>query len=205
MTITPRYNFLPGTEIRLLERPLAVTGIQENGYSMVGLDDGVATVVPFNRLVEYLKLPGAQINSEPAANGDRFRQRLGGHASVDTLKSKRQRDQGRFHLAMCQSVEIFAARRRVEDPDYRVTVRNLDKYAVREFIAAQTKLLLGESVYVNPPRELKAGSSTEVERSTTTFRFTTSWVQLSAAQKHLSRCSICGATGHRVFRPSLVN
>jgi putative transposase len=152
MTITPRYNFLPGTEIRLLERPLAVTGIQENGYSMVGLDDGVATVVPFNRLVEYLKLPGAQINSEPAANGDRFRQRLGGHASVDTLKSKRQRDQGRFHLAMCQSVEIFAARRRVEDPDYRVTVRNLDKYAVREFIAAQTKLLLGESVYVNPPR-----------------------------------------------------
>lgn len=152
MTIVPRYDFPPGTEIKLLNRPMAVTGIQENGYSMVGLDDGVATVVPFGQFVEYFKLPGAKINVAKAATGDRLRNRLGGFTSVKALKSQEQQALGQFHVAMCQAVDIFISRCREDDPNYVATVRKLSAEATRKFIAAQTELLLGEPVYVAPPR-----------------------------------------------------
>jgi putative transposase len=153
MTFIPRHNFLPGTEITLLNRPMVVNGIVAAGYSMVGRDDGVASVVSFNRLTEYLKLPGAKINSAQAVNGDRLRQRLGGYSSVKSLKNKEQQALGQFHFAMCQAVDIFVALRQQEDPKFAPTVRKLGTEPARKFIAAQTALLLGERVWINgPPR-----------------------------------------------------
>ncbi|MFG6638194.1 hypothetical protein ACGYJ8_20035 [Sulfitobacter sp. 1A12126] len=152
MTIVPRYSFLPGTEITLLNRPMAVTGIADNGYSMVGLDDGVATVVSFDRLVEHLKLPGAKINSAQAASGGRPAQRLGGFFSAKSLENEKQKTFGRLHLAMCQAVDIYVAKCRENDPAFNPSGRKLDTPAARKFIAAQTTLLLGERVFTKPPR-----------------------------------------------------
>lgn len=152
MTIVPRYNFLPGTEITLLNRPMVVNGTVEGGYSMVGLEDGVATVVSYNRMVEHLSLPGAQINAAQATNGDRHRKRLGGYFSAKSLPNKEQRALGQFHFAMCQAVDIFVAMRQQEDPKFAPTVRKLGTESARKFIAAQTALLLGERVWIKPPR-----------------------------------------------------
>ncbi len=152
MTIAPRYNFLPGTEITLLNRPMAVTGVTENGYSMVGIEDGATTVVTFDRLIEHLKLPNAKINSAVAVTGDRLRQRLGGYASVKALKNPEQRARARYHVAMCKAVDIYVAQRREDDPEFEPSGRSLDPVNVREFIAKQTTLLLGEPVRVKPLR-----------------------------------------------------
>ena len=152
MTIVPRYNFLPGTEITLLNRPMAVTGVTETGYSVVGLEDGAATVVTFERLIEYLKLPNAKINSAVAATGDRLRQRLRGFSSAKSLKNPEQRALARYHVAMCKAVDIYAAMRREDDPKFAPSGRALDPVNVREFIAKQTALLLGEPVRVKPLR-----------------------------------------------------
>lgn len=152
MTIFPRYNFLPGTEINLLNRPMAVTGVTEAGYSMVGLEDGVATVVTFDRLIEHLKLPQAKINSAVAATGDRLRQRLGGYCSAKALKSSEQRALARYHLMMCKAVDIYVAKRREDDPNFQLSGRALDADNVRDFIAKQTSLLLGEQVRIKPLR-----------------------------------------------------
>ena len=152
MTIVPRYNFLPGTEITLLNRPMAVTGVTETGYSMMGLDDGVTTVVTFDRLIEHLKLPNAKINSAVAATGDRLRQRLGGYSSVKALKNPDQRALARYHLAMCKAVDLYVAMRREDDPEFAPSGRALNPVHVREFIAKQTSLLLGEPVRVKPLR-----------------------------------------------------
>lgn len=152
MTVIPRYNFLPGTEITLLDRPMAVTGVTETGYSMVGLEDGATSVVTFDRLIEHLKLPKAKINSAVAATGDRLRQRLGGYVSVKALKSLEQQALARFHLAMCEAVDIYKAKRREDDPKFEPSGRALNRDNVRDFIAKQTALLLGERVRVKPLR-----------------------------------------------------
>ena len=152
MTIQPRYNFLPGTEITLLNRPMTVTGVTENGYSMVGREDGAASVVSFDRLVEHLKLPGAKINSAQAATGDRLKQRLGGYTTSKALKNPEQRALARYHIAMCKAVDIYAATRREDDPGFEPSGRNLDHRKVRDFIAQQTSLLSGERVRVKPVR-----------------------------------------------------
>lgn len=152
MTIVPRYNFLPGTEITLLNRPMSVTGVTENGYSMVGLEDGAATVVTFDRLVEHLKLPGAKVDAAVAATGDRLKQRLGGYFSSKALKNPEQRALARFHHAMCKAVDIYVAKRREDDPKFEASGPSLNADKVREFIAAQTSLFLGERVRVNPAR-----------------------------------------------------
>lgn len=152
MTNVPRYNFLPGTEITLLSRAMAVTGVTEDGYSMVGLEDGFATVVTFDRLIEHLKLPQAKINSAVAKTGDRLRQRLGGYVSVKALKSPEQRALARYHHAMCKAVDIYVAMRQEDDPKFEPSGRALKPENVREFIAKQTSLLLGERVRIKPLR-----------------------------------------------------
>ncbi len=152
MTISPRYNFLPGTEITLMHRPMAVTGTTETGYSVVGIEDGVSTVVTFDRLVDHLKLPGARINAAPAATGDRLKLRLGGYTSVEALPNPEQRARAQFHAAMCEAADIYVALQQEKDPTFRPSGRALGKDHARDFIAKQTTLLLGETVRTKPLR-----------------------------------------------------
>lgn len=152
MTIIPRYTLLPGTEVTLLGRAMAVTGAKENGYSMMGLEDGTATVVSFERFIEYLKLPGAKLNYASATSGDHGRLRLGGYTSVKALKNPEQQRLARFHIAMCKAVDIFVAMRREDDPNFVASGRTLNVDDVRDFIARQTSLLLGERIRVKPLR-----------------------------------------------------
>ena len=74
MNMIPRYNFLPGTEITLFERPMVVTGNSDHGYKVAGRDDGITTIVPFAALVEQLKLPGARLDTSLPATGGRLKQ-----------------------------------------------------------------------------------------------------------------------------------
>ncbi len=152
MTIPPRYNFPLGTEITLSYRPMVVSGINENGYSMVNRDDGSVTVESFDRLVEYLRMPGANIDLLQPLTGGRSKQRLGGYESVKSLKSEEQKALGRFHLAMCEAVDIYVSRCRQEDPNYVPSIRKLGTEPARNSIAKLTGTLLGKPVYAKPPR-----------------------------------------------------
>lgn len=80
-----RYNFLPGTEITLLNRPMVVTGKSEEGYRMAGRDDGATTIIPYGKMVELLKLPGARIDTAIPATGGRLKQRLGGFETAEAF------------------------------------------------------------------------------------------------------------------------
>lgn len=153
MTVVPRYNFLPGTEMTLLERPVVISGQNAHGYKVVGRDDGITTVLPFAKLVEQLKLPGATIDTALPENGARLKQRLGGYASSEAL-SKDQREIGRFHLAMCQGMLAYRAQIRAErgDPNFELSDRIADRPAARRFFAAVASEIFGEKVLINPPR-----------------------------------------------------
>lgn len=152
MSTDPRYNYTIGTEITLLGKSMSVAKVTENGYSMVSIEDGTTTVVAFSRLIEYLKLPGAKINSAMTTTGDRLRYRLRGYASAKALKNPEQRALAQFHLAMCKSVDIYVAMRREDNPKFKPSGRALDREDAREFIAKQASLLLSERVRVKPLR-----------------------------------------------------
>lgn len=153
MTVVPRYNFLPGTEITLLERPVVISGQDAHGYKVVGRDDGVTTVLPFAKLVEQLKLPGTTIDTALPENGARLKQRLGGYTSSAAL-SEEQRELGRFHLAVCQGMLAYRAKIRAErgDPGFQLSDRIAGRPEARRFIATVASEIFGKKVLINPPR-----------------------------------------------------
>lgn len=181
MTIVPRYNFQPGTEITLLNRPMSVTGVTENGYSMVGLEDGAATVVTFDRLVEHLKLPGAKVDAAVAATGDRLKQRLGGYFSSKALKNPEQRALARFHHAMCKALDIYVAKRREDDPKFEASGPSLN--ADRAVNSSQHRPRCSwvsefESTLLVVAKSRKIASSTRGGRSIATTRTTRLWFRV---------------------------
>lgn len=147
MTIVPRYQFLPGTEVTLVERPLVVNGSCTEGYKVTGLDDGITTVVPYATFAEYMKLPGARIDSELPATGGRVRNRLGGFTSAEAL-TEEQRELGRFHFALCQGAIAYRAKLRMErdDPELWLSERMLDQPVAQKFIAQYATTMLGKPV-----------------------------------------------------------
>ena len=153
MTIMPRYNFLPGTEITLFERPMIVTGTNDHGYRVAGRDDGIITTLPFGALVEQLKLPGARLDTSLPATGGRLKQRLGGFSTSEALSAD-QRETGRFHLALCQAVLAWRTAIRAEhrDPSLDLSERMLDRPEARRFIAAVGERIFGKKILVNPAR-----------------------------------------------------
>lgn len=152
-----RYNFLPGTEITLLNRPVVVTGQSENGYKMVGRDDGVTTVVSYGKMVELLKLPGVRIDTAVAATGGRLKQRLGGFETAQAFP-EHQRQMGKFHHALCLAVHAYREKLRLErgKPTLRLSERMVDEKAARRFIADVASSIFGEKVNVEQPRGGKA-------------------------------------------------
>ena len=158
MSSVPRYNFLPGTEIKLHNTRYVLSAVNEDGYEMMGLDDCSITVISFERLVEYLSLPGAKI-LDASANGDRVKTRLGGFTSAKALKNEEQKALGRFNAAMCQAVDIYVAVRQQSEPAFRPSGRKLDTKEAREFIAKQMSLLLGERVAI---KQQRGGEKTKI-------------------------------------------
>lgn len=153
MTMVPRYNFLPGTEITLLERPVVITGQNEQGYNLVGRDDGVTTVLPFAKLVEQLKLPGVTIDTALPENGARLQQRLGGYSSSTAL-SEGQRELGHFHLAVCQAMLAYRTKMRAEsgDQNFELSDRIVGRPEARRFIATFAGQIFGKKILIKPMR-----------------------------------------------------
>lgn len=159
MTMIPRYNFLPGSEITLLERPVVVTEKNDHGYKVAGRDDGIITIVPYGTLVEQLKLPGARIDTLLPATGGRQKQRLGGFTTAEAL-SDDQREAGRFHFALCQGVLAYRTKIRAErgDPHLDLSERMLDKPEARRLIAAVAEQIFGKKILFNPARGGKSNA-----------------------------------------------
>ena len=153
MNMIPRYNFLPGTEITLFERPMVVTGNSDHGYRVAGRHDGITTIVPFATLVEQLKLPRARLDTSLPATGGRLKQRLGGFTTSEAL-SDDQREAGRFHLALCQGVLAWRTAIRAEhrNPSLDLSERMLDRPEARRFIAAVAEQIFGKKILINPAR-----------------------------------------------------
>lgn len=153
MTFVPRYNFAPGTEITLFERPMVVTGHDETGYRVTGLDDGIVTVLPHMKFIEYLKQPGAGIDTDLPGTGARLRQRLGGYVTAEAL-SEDQREKAQIHLAMCRALEAYRDKLRLErgNPNLELSDRLVDRNEARKFIATVTSTISGKKVSVHPAR-----------------------------------------------------
>lgn len=153
MTMEPRYSFQPGTEITLMQRPVVVTGQVDHGYKVVGREDGITTVVPFSKLVEQLKLPGATVDTSLPTTGGRLQQRLGGYASSQAL-SDEQREIGRFHFAVCQAMLAYRTKIRIEhgDPKFELSDRIAGRPEARRFIASVAEQIFGQKVLINPTR-----------------------------------------------------
>ncbi|MBB3994994.1 hypothetical protein GGR95_002644 [Sulfitobacter undariae] len=153
MTMEPHYNFQPGTEITLLERPMVVTGQVDNGYRVVGREDGITTVLPFGKLVEQLKLPGAKVDTSLPTTGGRLQQRLGGYATSQALTDE-QREYGRFHFAFCQAMLAYRTKIRTEngDPKFELSDRIAGRPEARRFIASVAEQIFGQKILINPGR-----------------------------------------------------
>ena len=151
MTVVPRYNLVPGTEITLLQRPMVVTGQSDEGYKVTGLEDGIASVISFAKLVEYLKLPGAKLDTALAETGGRLKQRLGGYATAEALSGE-QRELSRFHHAICQGLLAYRSmvREKMEDPDFQLSNRIADRQECRKYVASVASAILDRPVRLNP-------------------------------------------------------
>ena len=151
MKVVPRYNLLPGTEITLLNRPMVVTGQSAEGYEVTGLEDGTASVISFAKLVEYLKLPGAKLDTALPETGGRLKQRLGGYSTAEAL-SNEQRELARFHHAICRGLLEYRAKVREEtgNPDFQLSNRIADRHECRSYVAAVAGAILGHRVRLNP-------------------------------------------------------
>ncbi len=160
MTFVPRFNIPPGSEITLSERPVVFSGQEANGYRVTGLDDGLTTVLPHMKLLEYLKLPGVRIDTDLAMTGGRLARRLGGYATAQALPEE-QRDMARFHLALCQAMQALRDTLRLEKGDRRFepSDRLLDLPENRKFIADVASTILGKKVRVHP---LRGGKSNDL-------------------------------------------
>lgn len=153
MTIIPRYKFPVGSELTLRNRSVAIIAQNENGYEVVGCDDGETNVVPFGKLVELLKGPGATINTALPLTGCRQEQRLGGHATALSLPA-RQQEHGRFLHALCEAIQIYSRNHALKTgrPNFVPSGRYLDQIEVRKTIAKLAQPLFGKKIEVSPPR-----------------------------------------------------
>ena len=152
MTVVPRYAFATGTEISLFERPMVVTGQDDRGYLVADLDAGGATtVVPFMRLVEHLKLPGARIDTDLPMTGGRLAQRLGGYASTQALPAA-QREMTQVRFALCRAMEVCrdALRTQHGDPRLELSDRSVDRPEALSFIADVASKICGRKIQVQP-------------------------------------------------------
>lgn len=151
MKVVPRYNLLPGTEITLLNRPMVVTGRSAEGYKVTGLEDGTASVISFAKLIEYLKLPGAKLDTSLPETGGRLKQRLGGYSTAEAL-SDEQRELARFHHAICRGLLEYRSKVREEtgNPDFQLSNRIADRHECRSYVAAVAGAILGHRVRLNP-------------------------------------------------------
>jgi hypothetical protein len=149
--VVPRYNLLPGTEITLLNRPMVVTGRSAEGYKVTGLEDGTASVISFAKLIEYLKLPGAKLDTSLPETGGRLKQRLGGYSTAEAL-SDEQRELARFHHAICRGLLEYRSKVREEtgNPDFQLSNRIADRHECRSYVAAVAGAILGHRVRLNP-------------------------------------------------------
>ena len=157
MKVAPRYRIPPGSEITLLGRPMVVTGQDEQGYTVVGSEDGASTVVSYAKLVEHFKLPGATIDTALPLTGGRAKDRLGGFATSVALSEEQLRI-GRFHCALCEGVRAYRAKLRIDhgDPDLYLSERMADVPEARKFIARFAEQVFGEPIRLRPDRGGKA-------------------------------------------------
>jgi len=186
MTIAPRYAFATGTEISLFERPMVVTGQDDRGYLVADLDaGGVTTVLPFMRLVEHLKLPGARIDTDLPMTGGRLAQRLGGYASTQALPAA-QREMAQVHLALCQAMGVYRDALRAEhgNPRLELSDRSVDRPEALSFIADVASKICGRKIRVQPHRGGKS-NDLQIYRGRTLMKYFRTYEGLGAGESAL--------------------
>ena len=70
MTLVPRYELPIGSEVTLFQRKLVVLGQSDKGYEFSDPETGLPYSIPFQKFVDYLKLPGTRFHGgiTPGAN-----------------------------------------------------------------------------------------------------------------------------------------
>lgn len=149
MTVVPRYIYPVGTQMTLFNRRFVLNTTTDLGYECTDLETGEISVMPFVAHAEYLKLPGAAINTQLPLTGNRMQARLGG-VSTSKLLAEFQQEHGRFHLALCQGIGLLRDKLRVEsgDPSFELSIRMLAKPENRKFIREIAETLFGERIYL---------------------------------------------------------
>lgn len=153
MTVVPRYNYAPGTELTLLSQKLILNGSTKTGYEFSNLDDGALIFIPSLKFIEYLKLPGVTLDAKAALTGSKLQERLGGYASWKGLPAE-QRRRAEFHHSTCQAMSLLRDKTRAEkqDPDFHLSIRKMDEPENRRFVCRIASGLLGQRVELTAPR-----------------------------------------------------
>lgn len=150
MTVVPRYMYPAGTQMTLHSRRFVLNTTTDLGYECTDLETGEVSVIPFLVHAEYLKLPGAAINTQIPLTGNRMRARLGG-VSTSRLLAEFQQEHGRFHMALCQGIGLLRDKLRLEsgDPTFDLSIRMLAKPEHRKFIKEIAETLFGEKIHLS--------------------------------------------------------
>lgn len=153
MSVTPRYNIPAGSEVSLHGRPMVATGQDEHGHTFVGCEDGATTVVSYTKFAEYLRCPGASIDTSLPVTGGRVKERLGGFATSMAF-TEQQLKIGRFCYALCVGTRAYRTELRIEkgDPDLKLSQRMADRREARRFIAKVAEPLFGEPILLEHKR-----------------------------------------------------
>lgn len=153
MISLPKYDLPIGTEVSFGGKTMSVSGGHEAGYDVVDLATGSSTVITFQSLVDYLHLPGTRIRTPEPPNGSRMQHRLGGYVTSHALPATQQ-VYGRFHLSICQAMDMLRGRLREDanDNSIQLSMRLMDKPENRKFVQGIAQTLFGEKIYLEVGR-----------------------------------------------------
>ena len=149
MTVVPRYMYPVGTQMTLFSRKFVLNTMSPVGYECTDLETGEVSVIPFVAHTEYLKLPGAAINTQLPLTGNRMQARLGGVSSSKSL-AEFQQEHGRFHMSLCQGIGLLRDKLRLEsgDPAFELSIPMLNKPENRKFMRGIAETLFGQRIYL---------------------------------------------------------
>lgn len=149
MTLVPRYELPIGSEVTLFQRKLVVLGQSDKGYEFSDPETGLPYSIPFQKFVDYLKLPGTRFHGGITPGANLVSERLGGYKTSKAL-SKEQQEIAKFNTSICKAIELLIAARREENgnPKLKITARFLDQAPNRKFLQKVVTGLFGQTVYL---------------------------------------------------------
>lgn len=179
MTVVPKFDFLAGSKLTILDRDVVLVSGDEEGYNFCAVDSGESLYIPYLDFVSYIRLPGVKIDAQLPETGNRLQIRLGGVRTSQVLPES-QREHASFHLSICQAIKLLRDKLRREAGYFQldISIRSLDQPKNRKFIGDVAQQVFGKKIYLQSKRGGKAPSGICIRAalSRAIWRFMTAFI-----------------------------